>query len=137
MFNAFWLVLLVKDTIDWFLPWWYIFSIEIDALTLVEGLSSMLKLCLCILACWISASRSLMTLLLLEISYLLNDLLAPSVWDDSIKELYHLVVNRTDPFLWCDNSTFDWSSYNTGRCWFVVLSYSLNVNLIGWVLCRG
>ena len=46
--------------------------LELDSLSLVEGLSSVLYLFLCVLACLIYASKYLLTLLVLGISYLLG-----------------------------------------------------------------
>ena len=51
-----------------------------------------------------------MTLLFLRISYLLDDYLDSSCWDESVKDFCHLMVNlndKTDLFLWSENSNFE------------------------------
>ena len=112
----------------------FLLSLELDSLVLVEVLSSVLSLCLCVFDFWISASRYWVTLLVLGINYLLDDFLASLGFAASVKELFHLMVKLTDIFLWSDNSTFEWSSSTTGNCWFMILYFRLNVNWSRWML---
>ena len=56
----------------WFLSELFLFSLQLDSFFLVERLSSVLSFFFCVLDCWISTSRSLVTLLVLVISSLLD-----------------------------------------------------------------
>ena len=98
-------ILLIVFFSLWSLSESFLLSLEIDSLFFVEGLSSVSSFLCDVLACRIPASRYWVTLLFLRFSYLWDDYLASSGWDDSVKDFCEIMVKIT-LFLLSYNSIF-------------------------------
>ena len=116
-----WFFIIIIFVVTW--NWLILFGIQIIWLIGRRlPLPSMLSFFVCVLSCWIYSSISWVTLLVLGLYYLL----------DNIFGLFYKGVVLPDCktvlfFLWCDNITFEWFSYN-GKCWVIILPIRLNAN---------